>query len=524
MKSLRISILFVTAALHSQLFAQNRFRDPIPKSEFLAKVEEVAVVPDSRNRQPPRISVLTQDPAGKLFANDQRGPLYSIDESSGKVVEYLDLRDFRELDIESTSEAGFQGFAFHPDFFRKGEMGFGRLYTIHSCDNTSTRPDFNPGGGTSFHTLLLEWRTDQPEAETFAAADSENPYRELIRFKQPFGNHNAGLVAFNPTATPGHEDFGNLYIALGDGGSGGDPQENGEDPSNPYGAVLRIDPTGTDSKNGQYGIVADNALAADKDPNTLGEIYCYGLRNPQRFGWDIVTGNCFIADIGQNAIEEIDLAANGANFGWDLREGSFRFESNNTEGLTGPVAEYDHINVVSDPPTSIDQRAVTLGEVARGTCIPQLEGKLLLGDLPTGLIFLLDVDKDPLDGGQDGLTELALLGEDGEATRLLDLIKAARTERGLSRTNRADLRFSVNTPGRLYLTNKHDGIIRRIVPTEVPTIELSGSGSESVELQYTGILQSSADLVNWRDMIPQPPRQWSVPPDKASGFFRSICR
>ncbi len=117
-------------------------------------------------------------------------------------------------------------------------------------------------------------------------------------------------------------------------------------------------------------------LAADENDETLGEIFVYGLRNPQRFGWDTATGNMFIADIGQNAVEEINLAANGANFGWDDREGSFRFDSNNTEGLTDPVAEYDHTNVVSNPPTNIGNRAVTVGEVARGTGIPQLDGNL----------------------------------------------------------------------------------------------------------------------------------------------------
>ena len=138
-------------------------------------------------------------------------------------------------------------------------------------------------------------------------------------------------------------------------------------------------------------------LAADGDPDTLGEIFAYGLRNPQRFGWDTVTGNMFIADIGQDAVEEIDLGANGANFGWDDREGSFRFDSRNTEGLTDPVAEYDHTRPVTRLPTSISNRAITVGEVARGTGIPGLDGLLPISDFPTGLMFTLDVDNDPLD-------------------------------------------------------------------------------------------------------------------------------
>ncbi len=442
---------------------QDRFPTPIPTSDLTLRIEEFATIPDSASRQPPRLSVLTPDPTGRLFVNDQRGPLYSIDGTGNSVTEYLDLRDYSELRMLSTSEAGFQSFAWHPDFANPGTAGFGRFYTIHSSRNTASAPDFDPGGGTDFHTLLLEWNTATPDAMAFEPADADQPYREILRFKQPFGNHNAGLIAFNPTAGPQDSDFGNLYVALGDGGSGGDPQENGEDPSNPYGAILRIDPLGSDGVNGQYGIVAENQLAGDNDPQTLGEIYAYGLRNPQRFGWDSANGNLFIADIGQSAVEEINLAINGGNFGWDLREGSFRFESNNTEGLLNPVAEYDHTNVVTDPPTNIPNRAVTVGEVARGTSVAGLDGLLLLSDFPTGLIFTLDVDNDPLDGGQDGLRELQPVGDNGQPVRLLELINQTRASRGLPATTRADLRFGFNTPGEVYILNKQDGIVRRLV-------------------------------------------------------------
>lgn len=506
------------------LSAQDRFPDPIPRSPFTVEVEEVATIPDSTPGQPARVSVLTQDPAGRLFANDQRGPLYNIDPRSGRVFEFLDLRDFPELAILSTSEAGFQSFAFHPSFHDPDSPGFGRLYTLHSTTNTARRPDFDPGGNTSLHELLLEWRTADPGQRRFVAADPANPYRELLRFKHPFGNHNGGLIVFNPTVTPGDADYGNLYLAMGDGGAGGDPQENGEDPSNPFGAILRIDPTGNDASNGQYGLVAENRLAADNDPDTLAEIYCYGLRNPQRFGWDIVTGHCFIADIGQNDVEEIDLAANGAHFGWDIREGSFPFEGGSTAGLTDPVAEYDHTSPVRDMPTNIGNRAVTVGEVARGTCIEHLDGMLPISDFPTGLIFLLDVDHDPLDGGQDGLTELLLRNGNGPATHFLDLVNAARTARGLGSTNRADLRFSVNTPGQVFLTNKHDGIVRRLKPDQEPILEVGPLQDGRTTLAFRGVLQHSSDLQSWQDLVPQPPATWELPPDTSASFFRSIRR
>ncbi len=506
------------------LSAQDPFPDPIPKSTVSVHVDAVATVPDSASNQPPRITVLTQDPGGRLFVSDQRGPLHTFVEG-GPVVEFLDLRDFPALALTTGNEPGLQSFAFHPEFLVPAAPGFGRFYTIHSSGDTAPAPDFDPGGGTSFHTVLLEWRTSTPGADVFAPADPAHPYRELLRLKQPYSNHNAGLIAFNPVAAPGGPDFGNLYIAIGDGGSGGDPLELAEDPANPFGAILRIDPLGSNGINGAYGIVADNALAADGDPGTLGEIYCYGLRNPQRFGWDIVTGNCFIADIGQNVVEEINLAANGAHFGWDLREGSFDFEGGNTAGLTDPVAEYDHTGVVDDLPGGISGgRAVTTGEVARGTCVPGLDGLLLLADFPTGLAFVLDVDSDPLDGGQDGLAELVLLDENGDPRRFIELVNAARAARGLGASSRADLRFSVNTPGRVYLTSKHDGIIRRIRPTVPPGIAIENLPGSQIEVSHEGILQTSTDLTEWTDVMPQPLSPAVVVPDGPARFWRGICR
>ena len=373
----------------------------------------------------------------------------------------------------STSEAGFQSFAFHPSFADSDSPGFGRFYTMHSSSGTAASPDFDPGGNTAFHSVLLEWRAGTPSAAEFEAADAQTPFREILRLKQPFGNHNTGLIAFNPLASPTGTDFGNLYIAVGDGGSGGDPQDNGQDPGNPFGALLRINPLGNDSANGRYGIVSANALASDNDPSTLAEIYAYGLRNPQRFGWDTTSGDLFAADIGQAAVEEINLVENGGNFGWDEREGSFPFEPEGTLGLIDPIAEYDHTNIVADPPTLIGNRAVTVGEVVRpisASGLSALEGLLLLGDFPTGLIFALDADADPQPGGQAGLSELRLLDDASEPVRLLELINATRSSRGLSAVSRADLRFGVNTPGEVFVLNKHDGVIRALAP-----VPLSGT-------------------------------------------------
>jgi hypothetical protein len=457
--------------------AEDYFPTPIERGSLTVGIRDFAVLPDSDNGQPARMSVMTASPDGRLFVNDQRGPLYSISPDGATVTEYLDVDDFPGTEVQNASgEQGFQGFDFHPDFNNAGTAGYGKFYTIHSSPDTTPTPDFDPGGGAGFHSVLLEWSVDDAAAPTYSAGGNNTP-RELLRFNQPFGNHNGGLVAFNNTAGPGDPDYGNLYVMLADGGSGGDPQENAQDTSNPYGSILRIDPLGSNSANGQYGIVADNALAADADENTLGEIYAYGLRNPQRFGWDSANGDMYIADIGQNDVEEIDLAANGGNFGWDQREGSFEFEGPRTPQMTDPVAEYDHTNIVADLPAGLTGgRAVTVGEVVRGSSIPGLDGNILLGDFPTGLMFYFNVDTDPLDGGQDGLAELVMLDEQDQAVRLIDLINQTRNANGLGDSSRADLRYSVGIEGKVFVLNKHDGVVRQLVPEPATLALLSVGG------------------------------------------------
>lgn len=524
--SLAPPALVLTVALALSASAQDRFPDPIPTSSLETFIVDVATLPDSASGLPPRMNVMTTDPAGRFFVNDQRGPLYLVEllpDAPATVTEYLDLRNFPELQLRVASgEQGFQAFTFHPNFSTPGAPGFGKFYTIFSSSSNAVTPDFDPGGANNFHTLLLEWTTSNPASQTFIAADTENPYREVIRFQQPFGNHNAGLIAFQNGIDTSDEDYGHLYIALGDGGSGNAPQENGEDASNPYGALLRIDPLGNDSANGKYGIVNDNVFATDSDPDTLAEIYCYGLRNPQRFGWDTATGNCYIADIGQNAVEEINLAVDGANFGWDLREGSFPNESTATAGLTDPVAEYDHTNTVSDSPTTAPNRAITAGEVLRGSSFLAGNGLLWFGDFPSGLIFSLNVDTDPLDGGQNGIVEVKPRTRSGDRVQLLDLINSARSARGLGNSGRADLRFSLNTPGRVFILNKHDGILRELVSPPRASIELANG---QARIDFIGVLQSSPDLnpVNFETIIPQPTTPFVVPTsDDDHTFFRSV--
>ena len=444
--------------------AQDHFPDPIPTISVPVVFEDFATIPDSATDQPARMNYLTKDPTGRLFVNDQNGPLYTVDATGNNVSEYLDLRDYAELDINPAFEAGFQSFTFHPDFANTGTDGFGKFYTLHNTFDRSRPPDFSTSGPNNLNTLLLEWHTDDISSPTFVPADEKVPYRDVLRVMQRFGDHNGGLVAFNTSIGPADADYGNMYLSLGDGGGGGDPLQNGQNTANPYGALLRIDPMGNNAANGRYGLVADNVFASDEDAGTLAEIYAHGFRNPQRYGWDSETGNLFLSDIGQATVEEVNLVTNGANYGWDEYEGSFPFEGTDPTGLTMPVAEFDHTNVVSDPPSDNRGQAVSVGEVARGTGIPGFDGLLPISDFPRGILITLDVDNDPLDGGQDGLNEVRPLDENLQPSRVLDLINQVRSDRGLSESTRADLRYGTNTPGEVYILNKHDGILRRLAP------------------------------------------------------------
>ncbi len=461
----------VAAALVAAPAAAQGTNDPFPRpietTEGVIVVDfvEFARLPDV-DGAPARMMLLVDEPGtGRMFVNDMRGPLYSVSHADGVVREYLDINDPRwGIGVHSRGgERGFQSFAFHPQFGDPGSPGFGRFYTWTDTDNTDPVPDFTPAGGNDSHdTVLHEWVTRDPGAATY---DGEAP-RELLRQQQPFGNHNGGQLAFNPTASPGDPDFGMLYIGSADGGSGGDPLNLSQDLSSAFGKILRIDPLGSNSANGHYGIPGDNPFADDGSDDTLGEIYAYGARNPQRFAWDPETGNMFMADIGQNIVEELSLVEAGDNLGWNVWEGSFRFVSRSEVRLENPrgdpafrypVAEYGQLD-----PLLQRQSAATGVHVYRSAEIPQLTGLVLFGDNPSGEIFYISADELP-DGGQDPIRRI-LLDDGGQAKTLLQVIRETNASQGREAATRADLRFGSGPDGQVLLLNKRDGVIRLLVP------------------------------------------------------------
>ncbi len=287
-------------------------------------------------------------PLGVWQAGDGTSDLYVIEQSGvirlfrNGYREYFPFLDISDRVNDEGNEQGLLGMAFHPNFEYNGV--FYVNYTAHGGD-----------------TYISSFKVD---AETgLADARSE---QVLLQFKQPYANHNGGHIEFGPD--------GFLYIATGDGGSGGDPLGNGQNPDTLLGKILRI----AVDQHDDYAIPDDNPYASSGAP----EVWATGLRNPWRFTFDPLTGDLYIGDVGQNQWEEINyLPADhpgGANFGWNVWEASHPYEGTPPEGVAmiPPVAEYDHTLGCS----------VTGGVVYRGR-MKAWQGIYLYGDFCSGRIW-----------------------------------------------------------------------------------------------------------------------------------------
>ncbi|MBW6467653.1 MAG: PQQ-dependent sugar dehydrogenase [Coriobacteriia bacterium] len=299
----------------------------------------------------PLLVVDANDGSGRLFVAEKGGLLKVV--SDGKIAPepYLDLSD----SVSTESERGLLGVAFPRDFAEHG-----RFYVSYT----------DPGGAS----VISRFREDGPIVDR----ESESV---LLRVTQPYANHNGGHIVFGPD--------GYLYTSLGDGGSGGDPMGNGQDLFTPLGAMLRLDVgeapgRSTETDGNGYTIPADNPFADGEEG--LPEIWSYGLRNPWRFSFDRETGDLWIGDVGQNAVEEINFqpasSRGGENWGWNLFEGTSAYPEGRTvtedqNDFAWPIVEYRH-------PIG---RSVTGGYVYRGSEFPQMVGVYLYGDYVTGRVW-----------------------------------------------------------------------------------------------------------------------------------------
>jgi glucose/arabinose dehydrogenase len=284
----------------------------------------------------PLLATHAGDGSGRIFVVEQDGVIRIVVNGAALPDPFLDISG--QVGSES-NEQGLLGLAFHLDYESNG------LFFINYTDNQGD-------------TVISRFQVSADA--NIADAGSETI---LLQVDQSFANHNGGNLEFGPD--------GFLYAGLGDGGSQGDPNGNGQSLETHLAKLLRIDVNSGDP----YAIPADNPYA---NGGGLPEIWATGLRNPWRFSFDRATGDLYIADVGGSQWEEVDFlpagTAGGTNFGWNLMEGRHGEE---VEGLTGPVAEYEHGNKCS----------ITGGYVYRGQALPAWQGVYLYADFCSGEIF-----------------------------------------------------------------------------------------------------------------------------------------
>ncbi|MEO8111380.1 MAG: PQQ-dependent sugar dehydrogenase [Ginsengibacter sp.] len=427
----------------------NPIPETIPLSNLLVGLKLLTQFPPSANDGNLPVTGITklasQPNTGSLFVVDLRGKLYKI--KNGKQVVYMDIAKLRPRFISEPGQAtGFGSFAFHPDFEKNG-----LLYTTHTESAEAGKADFGFSDSikVGLQWILTEWKTKHPDADTFSGIG-----RELLRVNMVTYSHGMQEITFNPFSKPGENDYGMLYIGVGDGGCtqvGYPSVLHGKEKI--WGSILRIDPKGRNSENGKYGIPDDNPFVHSQNTRAVGEIYSYGFRNPHRISWT-KTGEMIACNIGQANIESLYLIKPGHNYGWPTREGSFVLDpygdlnkvyplppNDSIYKITYPIAEYDHD----------DGNAISGGYGYQGTRIPLLKGKFLFGDIPTGRLFYIDLT-DVKQGKQAPIKEWSVSVND-----------TIKTLKEICGNNRVDLRFGQDSQGELYILTKEDGKVYKLM-------------------------------------------------------------
>ncbi len=328
------------------------------------------------------------DGSGRLFVLEQAGTIRIIRNGAVVATPFLDITG----KVASGGELGLLGLTFHPAF----------------SSNHKFYVDYTRPMGAQWETVVAEYLTSTNPDQADPATE-----RILLTVAQPFSNHNGGQLAFGPD--------GFLYIALGDGGSGGDPMGNGQNRQVLLGKILRID-VNSAAGGKPYAIPPDNPFAA---AGGAPEIFAYGLRNPWRFSFDTSNGTLFAGDVGESSFEEVDIIQKGVNYGWNVMEGTHCFQPAtgcNLTGLTLPINDYGR-----------DQGATVIGGfVYRGSSIPALAGAYVFGDFISGRIWglrlnssgawertqLADTGKNISSFGRDESNELYVVDYSGAVWRL----------------------------------------------------------------------------------------------------------
>ena len=445
-----IAFLDIHKAPDQQTAGGNELSNPIPdsitQSNLVVSLKPFVQIPASSDKAPlARITKLDFQPkTGNIFIVDLRGKLYQLQHN--KPVLYMDMAKLKPTFIDQPGFAtGFGSFAFHPDFFQNG-----LLYTTHTEAPNSAKADFGYADSikVTMQWVLTEWKTNNPGEATFSGKS-----RELLRINMVANIHGVQEITFNPLSKPGDEDFGMLYIGVGDGGS----VENGypflvHSTDKVWGTILRIDPMGSNSINHQYGIPLHNPFANAENKETVKEIYAYGFRNPHRITWSM-SGKMLACNIGQHNIESLNLIMPGHDYGWPIREGSFVVEPYENVNKVYPLAKNDSIYKITYPVAQYDHdegNAISGGFEYESSDIPQLKGKFLFGDIPSGRLFYVDVT-DLKQGSQARIKEWSV-----------SMDHNIRTLKEICKNDRVDLHFGRDSKGELYILTKADGKVYKL--------------------------------------------------------------
>jgi len=340
---------------------------------------------------------------------------------------------------------GFGSFAFHPEFAQNG-----LLYTTHTEPPKTAKADFEFEDSIRvlLQWIVMEWKVDRPGSPSFSGKG-----RELMRVNVESGIHGMQEITFNPTARPGDEDYGLLYIGIGDGGA----VEHGfpfvaHSLNRIWGTVLRIDPAGKNSRNGQYGIPASNPFVHNADSSTVKEIYAYGFRNPHRITWS-QSGQMLVSNVGHFNIESLNLILPGHDYGWPIREGTFLVNAYANLKIVYPLPPDDSVYKVTYPVAQYDHgegNAISGGYEYQGSAVPEFKGKFLFGDILIGKLFYVDMADIQL--GKQAPIKRWRVRLNGEV----------KTLRELCGTDRIDLHFGRDARGELYIMTKGDGKLYKL--------------------------------------------------------------
>ncbi|RHX89590.1 PQQ-dependent sugar dehydrogenase [Leptospira stimsonii] len=339
-------IVFFLSFLSFSIFAKDRIS--VPKKN--SKESKLPSVPWYSSvaggfQEPTDIQFFPGD-SNRMIVLEKRGKLIEFD----LVKKQRTIRADFTGQVEILSEEGLLGLAFSPDFATDSR------FFVHVV--------VKENGKDHSKILEFEWKPDSIQR-------IEDAKRTLLKVEQPYSNHNGGQIAFGPDKK--------LYIGFGDGGGANDPYKNGQKPGTFLGKLLRIAPN-PKPVGAPYKVPEDNPFL--NRPGFLPEIWAYGLRNPWRFSFDSLSGELYLADVGQNSFEEIDLIQKGGNYGWNIKEGFHCFKSNpgcSLPGISDPIHEYPRD----------DGHSITGGYVYRGKDLPKLVGSYVYGDFVTGRIWVL---------------------------------------------------------------------------------------------------------------------------------------